>query len=197
MATVIAPLFSFSASGKLAKTLVYFPYKSLKVVRSYVVPANPNTTGQQAQRSNFTDGVDEWHAAGYNAVDLTAWNVLAATLGGALSGFNAFMRWFINTEVAGFVWQRLAEIVISAVGVAGFTVTLSATSGGTAPVLHWGSSDTFMPNTITMSDLTGDSWDADLTGLASGVKYFFFIDRGNPNLSTNYGRTGIGAQMTA
>jgi len=41
MAKVNAPLFSFNASGKLANSLVYFAWKGLDVVRSYIVPANP------------------------------------------------------------------------------------------------------------------------------------------------------------
>src|SRR3989304_5419175 len=45
MAKLKAPLLSFGASGKLADTLVYFPWKGLAVVRSYVIPANPNTAG--------------------------------------------------------------------------------------------------------------------------------------------------------
>src|SRR3972149_2455449 len=38
MAKLKAPLLSFGASGKLADTLVYFPWKGLAVVRSYVIP---------------------------------------------------------------------------------------------------------------------------------------------------------------
>src|SRR3989304_1243517 len=57
MAKLKAPLLSFGASGKLADTLVYFPWKGLAVVRSYVIPANPNSAGQQTQRGIPTGAV--------------------------------------------------------------------------------------------------------------------------------------------
>jgi len=53
MAKVKMPLMSASASGKIANSLVYFTWKGLDVVRSYVVPSNPNTTSQQTQRVTF------------------------------------------------------------------------------------------------------------------------------------------------
>lgn len=52
MAKAIGPLMSVSASGKFADTLVF---QKNGVVRQYVVPANPNTAGQQAVRNTLKD----------------------------------------------------------------------------------------------------------------------------------------------
>jgi hypothetical protein len=38
---------------QLNKTFVFFKWKGLNVVRSYTIPANPNTVLQQAQRNKF------------------------------------------------------------------------------------------------------------------------------------------------
>lgn len=46
MAKVTSPLGSFSASGKLANSVVHFPWKGLAVVRRYKIPANPMTGPQ-------------------------------------------------------------------------------------------------------------------------------------------------------
>lgn len=46
MAKVVAPLQSFSASGKVGKSLVFFSHLGRNVVRGLVTPANPQTTGQ-------------------------------------------------------------------------------------------------------------------------------------------------------
>jgi hypothetical protein len=46
MAKVVAPLQSFSASGKVGKSLVFFSHLGRNVVRGLVTPANPKTTGQ-------------------------------------------------------------------------------------------------------------------------------------------------------
>jgi len=45
-AKVTGPLFSISASGKIADAMVYFSWKGLSVVREWKVPANPQTGAQ-------------------------------------------------------------------------------------------------------------------------------------------------------
>jgi len=50
MAKVTGPLFSISASGKLGDAMVFFGWKGVNVVRGYVIPSNPQSTGQGDQR---------------------------------------------------------------------------------------------------------------------------------------------------
>lgn len=50
MAKVTGPLMSISASGKIANSLVFFGWKGVNVVRSWVVPANPQSADQGDQR---------------------------------------------------------------------------------------------------------------------------------------------------
>lgn len=50
MAKVVAPLQSFSASGKIGKSIVFFSHLGRNVVRGLVTPANPKTEGQGSQR---------------------------------------------------------------------------------------------------------------------------------------------------
>src|SRR3972149_6760482 len=103
MAKLKAPLLSFGASGKLADTLVYFPWKGLAVVRSYVIPANPNSAGQQTQRGILTESVASWHALGLDDDDVTAWNRYAASRPTPQSGFNAFVKDFVDLRVSGVI----------------------------------------------------------------------------------------------
>src|SRR3972149_639905 len=103
MAKLKAPLLSFGASGKLADTLVYFPWKGLAVVRSYVIPANPNSAGQQTQRGILTESVASWHALGLDDDDVTAWNRYAASRPTPQSGFNAFAKDFVDLRVSGVI----------------------------------------------------------------------------------------------
>jgi len=62
MAKLSGPLFSLTASGAIAKTLVYFGWKGLKVARQYVVPSNPKTAAQTTQRGFLTEAVAKVHA---------------------------------------------------------------------------------------------------------------------------------------
>jgi len=50
MAKVTAPLQSFSASGKIGKSIVFFSHLGRNVVRGLVTPANPQSTGQGDSR---------------------------------------------------------------------------------------------------------------------------------------------------
>lgn len=50
MTKVVAPLGSFSASGKIGKALVYFTHLGRNVVRGLVTPANPKTEAQGDSR---------------------------------------------------------------------------------------------------------------------------------------------------
>jgi len=50
MAKVTGPLFSLSASGKIADAMVFFGWKGINVVRGWVIPANPQSADQGDQR---------------------------------------------------------------------------------------------------------------------------------------------------
>lgn len=107
MAKLNAPLFSFKASGKLANALVYFGWKGLNVVRSYVVPANPKTALQVAHRAYLTACVAAIHTAEGSAVspllevDKTAYSALGSTRKTPRTWFNEIVKLWIDTKVAG------------------------------------------------------------------------------------------------
>ena len=189
MAKVTAPLFSFGASGQLAQALVYFPFKGLNVVRSHVIPANPNSAAQQVQRGLMTSAVAEWHDAGYTDIDRSAWNRLAGTFGPGLSGFNALVRSFIDEEVAGGTWERIADALVTNITASGWRVNVTKTSGGNAPTIRYGVSPTFLPNPSVLVDQTGDDWQADVVGLNPTTLYYWTIDVGAAGV--DLGRLGI------
>jgi hypothetical protein len=88
MAILKAPFLSLGASGKLAKTLVAFTWKGLKVVREYVVPANPQTADQTVQRDAMTDSVAAYRNYFTAPTGRAAWNNAATASGDPQSGFN-------------------------------------------------------------------------------------------------------------
>lgn len=53
MVKLIGPLMSFGASGQLGKGMVTAKWKGINYARQYVVPANPRTVKQQANRTRF------------------------------------------------------------------------------------------------------------------------------------------------
>lgn len=53
MAKLIGPLLSFGASGQIGKGMVTASWRGVKYARQYVIPANPRSTAQQANRTRF------------------------------------------------------------------------------------------------------------------------------------------------
>ena len=90
MAKVNAPLLSFGASGQIGRSIVFSVWKGISTARQFVVPSNPNTTDQQAQRGLMTDIVNAWRRPALTAALRTAWDLLASSKALAMSGFNLF-----------------------------------------------------------------------------------------------------------
>ena len=189
MAKVTAPLFGLGARGALGKVLVYFPWKGINCVREYVKPSNPQSALQNTQRGLMGDAVTQFHSSDFNAADMTAWAAFAATLAKTMSGFNAMCKTFIDEAILGNTWEPIDTVVVSAIGVAGFTVNVHKVSGGNTPDLKYGTRPTYLGTTLAMDDQTGDDWEEVIGGLASGVDYYFTIECGASG--TDYGRVGI------
>ncbi|GAH91485.1 unnamed protein product, partial [marine sediment metagenome] len=107
MAKLKAPLMSLGASGQLAKTLVFFPWKGISAVREYVIPANPDTQLQKDQRDYVRKGVAMVHTAQADvnfpitSADQIAYSALAAAKGRIITWFNQAIKLWIDVKVAG------------------------------------------------------------------------------------------------
>lgn len=64
MAKVTGPILSLRASGQIAKSQVYASWKGIAYARQHVIPANPNSTNQQAVRGVFGSMQDLWKRMG-------------------------------------------------------------------------------------------------------------------------------------
>ena len=186
MAKVKGPLFSLSASGQIAKTLVYGDWKGIDIVRKYVIPANPNTAAQQQQRGYFGNAVEDWHTDGFTAIDVAAWNLYALAQKVAASGFNMLVKLKIACAVASETWVALVDCLVTAVGAAGAKINITGTVGSTVK-LYWGTSKTSMFNEEAMVDTAGD-YEVTLAACSASTKiYFYIMDK----TAANQARTGI------
>lgn len=64
MAKVTGGLFALGATGSIAKTLTYGTWRGIATVRHRVIPANPNTAGQQTTRNTFATLRQMWKLNG-------------------------------------------------------------------------------------------------------------------------------------
>ncbi len=172
MAKVNAPLFSFGASGQLGKALVYFPWKGLDVVRSYTVPANPNTAAQQTQRGYMNSAVDEYHLAKYVAADKTAWDRYAGAGALPMSGFNAFCKSFIDLKLAAVVTVDPGHAgAITQSGAGQFDITVTEDGEADAVNCIWGYSKTALINTQALGEVV-NVWTSLNVAAVSGSRVY-------------------------
>lgn len=188
MAKVTAPLFSFGARGQLAKSLVYAPWKGLNNVRSYVVPANPNSSGQQTQRGYLSSAVSDWHTVPLDADDVTAWNRFAATLASAMSGFNAFVRDWIAIKQHPDTPNMGYNGSIASDGDGTFTGLITEGGSATAVSMLWGTSPTSLINTEAGTE-AANTWTCDPSTNVAGQTIYARFQISDAN--SVVGLTGI------
>jgi len=178
LAKLKAPLFSLGASQQLGKALVFFGWKGLNVVREYVVPANPRTTAQTTQRGYLTDIVDKIHFAQgstthpLTAIDTIAYALWASVVQPATTWFNQCVRNGIDQLVAG-LRECIFSGGVTTPGADQLTVEVwSLFIAPTAGVFRYGTSKTALINSIASTPVGGSNA-AIITGLTTGVKYFW------------------------
>lgn len=173
MAKVKAPLLSFSASGQIAKALVYFTWKGIGVVRQHVIPANPQTPLQDIQRGYFGDAVDEWHDTKYTASDVAAWNRYAAILAKPMSGFNAFVKQWLDLKVAAVVAPNPFFGCSIYSGGAGLMDVYGKEDGeATTAFCDWGYSKTALVNTEALVEGPAKTWILTDIAVTAGKKVY-------------------------
>jgi len=84
----IINIFGDEYSGQAGKAGVFAKWKGRQYRRKYVIPANPNTTMQQAVRGFFTNAISAWHT--YHSIQRLVYSYLATGL--VMSGMNLLVR---------------------------------------------------------------------------------------------------------
>ena len=164
MAKLTGPLLSFGARGQIGKTMVASSWRGIATARQYVIPANPQTTAQQTNRTRFAFFRELWKrlpSAPRDAFDTYA-------VGRKFTGMNAFVG--ENNRLA------VGETDLS-------TTEMSPGTGGALPpiavVASTGSSTGEVDVAITEPDQLPDGWtitawwavglpDQDPTGILNG-----------------------------
>jgi hypothetical protein len=176
MAKLKGPLMSMDARGQLGKSLVFLGWKGLKTVRSHVIPANPNTDAQKAQRSLMKAAVGFWHTLQFNAADLEAYRIFASVQAKAMSGFNVFCKKYIFFKVAGYDVALPSGMEID-VGTPGeFSVSLPCSIPLTDIIpakLRYGSSPTVMDKSVALTRaLVGDPYTVTVNGFTADTTVY-------------------------
>jgi len=195
MAKTRAPLFSFEARGKLADSLVFFPWKGVNAIRTYVIPANPKTPAQTTQRNRLEAAVDAWHATNTTADDRTAWNRLASLAATARSGFNRMVEEHIKNAILGKTWWKIRNGRFTGITTTQFFFWVDSDAGAPNCKCYVGTTKTHFPYSDTMPMVDGGQFRAQVPGLTADTLYYVYATRGEG--SAQVGRTGIYQVRTA
>lgn len=194
MAKLKAPLMSLGASGAIGEALVYFPWKGLNVVREYVIPANPRTTGQTTQRGYLSLAVTRVHWAQARATnpldseDIMAYSAKGSTRPTPRTWFNEAVKMMVDAQVAGknypIYYDGHGTPGASQIGVQMYAHLQAPTAGK----IYYGTSKTALINSIAAT-IAGSSISKTIPGLTTGVKYYFQFrpDTGDPAEGTYSG----------
>lgn len=167
MAKVNGALLSLSATGKIAKTIVFSTWKGQGTARQYVKPSNPKTALQVAHRALFSACVSFWRTFLTNPAQQAGWNKEASTSGKPQSGFNSYQ----SAALAIVKTDPDGSMVTSAVDATGQVADISLLNlddgapgdeagdfdiyvGSLPTNLVLDSSDTIISGTITTDGLT-------------------------------------------
>jgi hypothetical protein len=177
MAKVRGAFGGFGTTQQIGKAYVFFIWKGINAIRTWVIPANPNTGAQQAQRGNFTLLVAIWHSGLLLVRDIVAWERSAGTVKyRPQSGFNRFIGVFRSLFYAGMSGTHLTNATDLATGAAVWQTRMSADdwAATNACTKFWGTSPTSMWHTDTPIYAIGD-WTSSVinTGLPVGAKVYW------------------------
>jgi hypothetical protein len=111
----ISPLFT-DARNALGDSVVFSNWKGRSYFRSYVIPANPRTLKQQANRNVLKELVKRWQSIKGDADAVAAWN--KAALPYQISGYNLFTK-----------FGRLSKVSCPATGQVNVPFTVTYTCG--------------------------------------------------------------------
>jgi len=196
MAKLNAPLFSFNAAGQIAKALVYFGWKGIDVVRSYVIPSNPKTTAQTTQRGYMIAAVAAIHTAqGLAAGMMAALDTIAYALWGSCyatprTWFNQIVKNWLDVEVAGNTPALFYDCQITTTTPGQIDVDIDTDEATLAnATCFWGTSKTALINSVACTGVMPNML-ATLTPTVAGTKYFFQI-RANAADPCEGARSGI------
>ncbi|MBA7548258.1 hypothetical protein ES705_40709 [subsurface metagenome] len=173
MAKIRGPLFSLESSGPLGKKIINQTRKKVKYAKGYSKPKNPRTEIQQENRNYITLANIEWKTGGYSDLDRKAWNFYAKTKAKNISGYNAFVKFYLNAMVNNNVWTSVKNCIIYDITSSSIKVSIDIETDREG-ILYLGISKYYMAKEYYPVFSEG-KYIFTLTELDPNTKYFFYI----------------------
>lgn len=101
MAKVTRPLLSLSASGALARSLIFQGTGAKATVKKWAAPSQPRPSIVTTRRNHYRTAAAAWNLLSYQ--DKAAWNETGASR--RITGFNAYLSNELKNIPSGVSWD--------------------------------------------------------------------------------------------
>ncbi|GAH26597.1 unnamed protein product [marine sediment metagenome] len=173
MAKIRGPIFSLESSGGIGKKIISQRRKKVKYAKKYSKPKNPRTEIQQENRNYITLANTEWKTGGYSNLDKEAWNFYARIKDKNISGYNAFIKFYLNAMVNNNDWTSVKNCKIYDITSSSIKISIDIEFDKEG-ILYLGSSKYSMAKEYYPVFSEG-KYIFNLTELDPDTKYFFYI----------------------
>lgn len=173
MAKVKGPLLSIEAYGVIGKKIISQTRKKVKYIKEYAKPENPRTELQQNNRNYIKLAVAEWGKEGYTELDKQAWNLYAKIKSKNMSGYNAFIKFYLKTMVSAYPWTTIKNCVIYDITQNSAKVSIEIEEDKEG-ILYLGSSKYYIAKEY-YPEYSDGKYIFTITELLPDTKYYFYI----------------------
>lgn len=170
MAKVRGPLMSMSASGRLARNLIYKSTAAGAVVKSYGRPRKGPSQAQRDKRQAFRDLGAAWHEL--YAQDVEAWET--ATAGTRLTAYNRFLQSYLDHYQPGQAVTVCRGAAIEGEDGLAVTVGIEVTAAAQV-VISYGSGATILPRSAAATAPAAGRVSLQLTRGRAGEEIYFTV----------------------
>ena len=173
MAKIRGTMFSLESSGNIGKKIIIQSRKKVKYAKKYSIPKNPRTEVQQENRNYITLANIEWKTGGYTELDKQAWNFYAKTKSKNMSGYNAFVKFYLNAMVNNNDWTSIKNCNIYDITSSSVKISIDIETDKEG-ILYLGTSKYSMTSEYYPIFSEG-KYIFTITGLSPSEKYYFYI----------------------
>ena len=98
MTKVTGPMISLDARGSIGNSVNFSIRRGVNYTRQHIIPGNPQTAAQSANREVFHDGVSKWRFCADLIPELYKTQWIYYAMGTSESGYNRFMRYYLSAN---------------------------------------------------------------------------------------------------
>lgn len=189
-AIVDSPLLSLGARKTLGKTITFMRLKGQNIARQRVIPANPRSAAQQAQRGLMGTAVTQYQSGGLTSTDKSAYDRWASAAYRKLSGYNLFVRQILAWLKSGNDAAVIKEVSLTHDGGDTAVASVEFPAGNTGQI-RIGDSKTSQPDAVDLVDGEDDTYSATVEGLVDDVTYYFYVTINDPLTAEQEYRSGL------